>query len=137
MKTEVQHIRRGRIKGTVAVKLPSKESLINMVTNQVVLMKTEVGVAVLHPKDQLNKKKGAKIARERLRPIFLELSTIHLNWCDEPGRMHFQFSTDKPIILSTVPGSPKCRIDIAMTTHKNSEHTRLEHVLLLLEENEE
>jgi len=126
METRVNYVRNNfDVNGTVALELPSKDSLINMVTNQVSVIIINSGVAVLHPKERFEKKVGRKIAMERLhctdsKRVF-HLESIAFERM-KPGRLLFTFISDASI---PTKGGPNVYIKLLISTYKDSDKSRL------------
>jgi hypothetical protein len=63
-----------KIAGTVVLEDPNVDVILDCAANRVKNLvpcniTVNVGAAFLHPKDQLNKKEGRKLALERMKPI--------------------------------------------------------------------
>lgn len=126
METRVNYVRNSfDVNGTVALELPSKVSLINMVTNQISMIIINTGIAILHPKERFVKKIGRKMAMERLncsdskRAFHLE-SIIFERM--NPGRLLFTFISEESV--PTI-GGPNVYVKLLISTYKDSDKSRL------------
>lgn len=106
--------------GTVAVELPSKEQLLNVINYQDSVLNVRVGAAELHPKDKFVKKIGRELAQQRLSFINAEVKHIQL----ENNRLFLMCET----VLASKKSYDKYDLKVRMvfSVAKNSESVKLE-----------
>jgi len=123
----VNHSLPGWIRATLAFEVPSKEALVNLFNTHTEFLITKIGVTYVHPKEQYNKKIGAKKAIEDLQSEKLShctLTSIELR----DGRMIYHFYTYLP---NYRPGNPKINnLEFGVSYFGASNNTRLEYANL-------
>jgi len=127
METRVKYVRRDLSggydtspEGTIAIQLPSKNSLTRMLVRHISLMRIKLGIAKLKEGENFNKKEGRKLALERMKDSLLQLYSVNIDM-EKEGRMIYTFITDSPTLI----GSTLYNTRLLLSTYKDSEQCRL------------
>jgi len=87
---QIRHKVTPYIRGTFAIELPSKETLLDVCELGVNNLKLLLGMSIVHPNDVYDKKLGRQIVGKRLTPTNFILSHIEIR---EKNRVVFVYET--------------------------------------------
>jgi len=104
--------------GTVALTIPNKQLLDDLINNNADTLMLFAGFALCHENDQFEKKKGRELALSRLSPLPFKLEHIRI----VEGKRIYMFSCE---VASNKRKFPNKTIHLIFTTTNNSDHVKL------------
>lgn len=84
------HDRHKFYSGTIALEIPTKETLMKILTFNGIDLELNFGISKLHPNDQYCKKVGREVASSKMKPTLFYLKYIDIK---DPESYSFAFST--------------------------------------------